>query len=151
MRFDLEAVIQRDIGVVYGFLMHIDAQPRHGRSQVKAYDKVTPGPPGPGTRYREVVRLPGGKEMVVHTELVDLEVPCSIRYTWHSSLFRGILEYHLATVGEGTFLTQHQTLETTCPMKILSPVISLLFWHKLRQRMQSIKALLESGKEGIGC
>lgn len=57
MEFEAKAVIHRPLEVVFGFFRDMHQQPRRKGSIVPVYDKITLGPVGVGTRFREIVRF----------------------------------------------------------------------------------------------
>jgi len=57
MRFELSIWIDRPPADVFAFLRDKDQYPQEVDSPVLTLDKTTPGPPGVGTGYREVVRM----------------------------------------------------------------------------------------------
>ena len=85
MRFRFVQTIEAPVERVFAFLRDIDRVAGEPGTVVPVYDKVTPGPAGVGTRYREVIRLLPGLEAEMMSELVRFEPPRFLGYR-----FRGL-------------------------------------------------------------
>ena len=145
MVFEVGAFIQRPIAEVFAFFRDIERYAGRAGSVVPVYDKLTPGPTGVGTRYREVIRLTPWHTMENESELTEFEPPTRLasRFWFRSGLLYGDLAYDLAPSNGGTCVTQRQTLELRGWLRPLRPFIRLTFARRLRWRMATIKRLLE--------
>jgi len=143
--FELAAVIRRPLAEVFAFLRDIDQHAGQKGTLVPVYDKLTPGPVGVGTRYREVVQLMPFVTGEVRTEVVGYEPGRRLAYRYAAMGMEGALTYWFAAVDEGTRLVQQQSLRPSGALRILSPMIGALFSVMLRWRLAGIKRQLERG------
>lgn len=75
MYFELEVAIERKPAEVFAFMRDKDLYPQKPGSKVLALEKLTPGRPGVGTRYREVVRMLPFFRGTILSEITRFEVP----------------------------------------------------------------------------
>lgn len=145
MEFELSAFIQRPVGEVFGFLRDIERYAGLPGSVVPVYDKLTPGPTGVGTRYREVIRLTPWHSMENESELTEFEPPARLasRFWFRNGRLHGALLYTLTPHNGGTHLTQRQTLAPRGWLRPLRPLIRFTFARQLRRRLDTIKFLLD--------
>ena len=67
MHFETEAFIHRPPEDVFAFFRDMHHLPRQKDSVVPIYDKMTPGPVGVGTRFRD--RAPGPRRMAAPRQI----------------------------------------------------------------------------------
>lgn len=141
--FELHAVIDRPRADVFAFFRDMDQHAGQEGSVVPVYDKVTPGPTGVGTRYREVVRLfpfPAGE---VISEITRFRPGRELGYTFSGLGMDGDLVYRFEPVEGGTRVDQRQRLRPRGLLKVARPLIGLCFGWAVRRRLAGIKSLLE--------
>lgn len=150
MEFHLACSIDCSPAEVFTFLSSLDQLPWEQHPVVADYQKVTPGPTGVGTLYREVVRLPLGMRMVIHSKVTRYELSRRLEYRWWAPGMRGELAYRLQPEGVGTHITQVQSLHPQGVFKLFSPLIQRVFSHRIADRLESIKAQLEGHETFTG-
>ena len=147
MEFEAKAVIHHPPEDVFGFFRDIHQQPRPKGSVVPVYEKITPGPVGVGTRFREIVRLLPFLKGEVISEVTGYDPPHRLDYRFVAfGKMDGELTYRLEPFGEGVEVFQRQTLwPRGTLLKVLSPLIGAAFSQAIAHRLKGIKKLLESG------
>jgi hypothetical protein len=147
VHFETEAFIHRPPEDVFHFFRDMHQQPRRESSVVRVYDKITPGPVGVGTRFREVIRLLPFLKGEVISEITGYEPPHRLDYGFVAfGKMEGELTYRLESSGEGVRVLQRQTLRPRGgPLKLLSPLIGATFSWAIAHRLRGIKKLLEDG------
>jgi hypothetical protein len=148
VHFDLSIGIDRPPADVFAHLLHKDRVRQEADSPVLVLDKLTPGEPDVGTRYREVVRMPTGWHSEILSCITRCEPPRLLEEDFTGpGPMHGHLAYEFSPAGEGTLLRQRETLEVTGPARVFSGVIRLALGKRLRNRLEGIKTALESGLE----
>lgn len=147
MHFEVEAFIHRPPEDVFDFFSDLHQQPRRKGSVVPVYDKITPGPVGVGTRFREVIRLLPFLKGEVISEITGYDPPHSLDYSFVAfGKMDGELTYRLEPVGEGVRVSQRQTLRPRGTLlRLLGPLIGTAFSRAIDHRLKGIKKLLEGG------
>jgi hypothetical protein len=143
VEFEFTEWIDRPPHEVYGFLRDIEYHAGREGSVVPVYDKITAGPVGVGSRYREVVRVLPFVRWEVTSEITDLEPGQKLAYLFSGVGMRGRLVYEFATEGSGTRVTQRQVLNPQGALKLCSPLIRPLFSVAGARRLRHIKGVLE--------
>ena len=143
MNFEFRAVIACPLAEVFAFFRDMDQQARQEDSVVPVYDKVTPGPTGVGTRYREVVRLLPGLTAEIRSEITAFEPERHLAYRFSGLGMDGVLNYYLEATELGTLVVQRQSLYPRGLLKLFNPLIEAAFSRAAGGRLQGIKALLE--------
>jgi len=125
--FELCIDISRPPVEVFAFLCNIDQMiaqtPLEKRRLVPVYEKVTPGPVGVGTRYRELVRVLPFAHMEILNEITGFEPDQRLELEWTGG-GKGDLAYRLDLMRGGTRLHQRQSLEPRGVLRLFSPFIS---------------------------
>ncbi|MGD8625595.1 MAG: SRPBCC family protein [Anaerolineae bacterium] len=145
--FDFAAEIECPLDDVFAFFRDVDQHAGQPGTVVPVYDKVTPGPVGLGTRYREVVQLLPFVAGEIRAEVVCYEPPHRLGYHFSGLGMDGTLDYRFQAVTGGTRLRQHQVLRPRGVLRLLSPLIRLTFGRVAGRRLIFIKAWLE-GEQG---
>lgn len=148
MEFELSAVIYRPLEEVFGFFQDIDQHAGQKGTIVPVYDKITPGPVGVGTRYREVVQVLPFVTGEILTEVVGHEPGQRLAYRFVALGMDGELTYRFEAAGEGTRVVQRQSLLPSGWLRLFSPMIGALFSRMITRRLAEIKRILESGGAG---
>jgi uncharacterized protein YndB with AHSA1/START domain len=144
MEFEFTAVIHCPPTDVFALFRDVDQYNEHEGSPVPVLDKITDGPVGVGTRYREVVRMMPGVTMTVLSEVTGYEPERYLASEWHSNVMEGHLAYVFEPVDGGTRVVQKMTLEPKGVLRVFSPLIKAMFSRAVGRRLEEIKALLES-------
>jgi uncharacterized protein YndB with AHSA1/START domain len=110
MEFELTAVINRPLEEVFAFFRDVDQHAGQKGTIVPVYDKITPGPVGVGTRYREVVQVMPFVTGEILTEVVGYEPSRRLAYRYVALGMAGELTYCFEAVKEGTRMVQRQSL-----------------------------------------
>lgn len=146
MEFEVATHIDRPPAFVFKALTALDQVGRDPRSLVPVYEKTTPGPVAPGTKYREVVRMPLGFLWEVTSELTEVVPAERLSMTWAGPGMRGSITYHFRDDGGGcTHLRQCEWLEPLGLLRAASPLIRATFGRALESRIRSIKTGIEAG------
>lgn len=146
MYFDLPVTIDRSPDDVFGFLAYKDRYPQLPGSPVLVLEKLTPGAPGVDTRYREVVRVLPLVSKEILSRVTRFEPPRFLEEDFVGpGPMRGHLAYEFSEANGGTLLVQRETLEVVGPWRLFSPVVERMLGRQLRNRLEGLKSVLESG------
>jgi hypothetical protein len=148
MEFELTAVINRPLEEVFAFFRDVDQHAGQKGTIVPVYDKITPGPVGVGTRYREVVQVMPFVTGEILTEVVGYEPSRRLAYRYVALGMAGELTYWFEAVEEGTRMVQRQSLWPSGLLRLFSPLIGAMFSRMIERRLVGIKGYLESGAHG---
>lgn len=143
LEFELMVVINRPVEEVFAFFKDIDQHAGQKGTVVPIYDKLTPGPVGVGTRYREIVVLLPFLTGEIQTEVTAYEPGKKLGYQFVAMGMPGELTYLFEPTAAGVKLVQRQSLSPKGWMKPFSPVIKAMFFRKIVKRLTGIKRLLE--------
>ena len=143
LAFHFAADVERPLDDVFGFFRDVDQHAGRVGTVVPVYDKLTPGPVGLGTRYREVVRVLPFVQGEIVSQVVCYEPPHKLGYRFAGLGMDGELEYRFQAVDCGTRVSQRQILRPRGLLKQLRPLIRITFGRVAGRRLVSIKALLE--------
>ena len=143
--FELSITINRSPADVFAFLRDKDTYPQEDGSPVLILEKITPGPPGVGTRYREVVQMLPFIRGEILSEITRFEPGQFLEEDFQGAGMEGHLAYQFLAEGGGTKLVQRETIFWRGLLKVLEPVIRLVLSRQLRERLEGIKTVLESG------
>jgi hypothetical protein len=150
MYFELSIAIHRPPSDVFAFLRDKDKYPQKKDSPVLILEQTTPGAAGVGTHYREVVQmLPFVREEIL--SVITRFEPCELlEEDFEGAGFKGHLAYQFLPEDDGTRLIQRETMSAQGFLKVLEPVIERMLSHRLWERLEAIKAILESAKAVAG-
>lgn len=151
MRFELSVRIERPPEDVFAFLRDKDLFPQEPGSPVLVLDKITPEAVGIGTRYREVVQMLPFLRGDIRSAITRFEPPRFLEEDFRGGGMSGHLAYEFVPDGDATILIQRETLEAHGLLRPFAGLIERSLAGKLRERLESIRAILESGwKEDPG-
>lgn len=145
MYFELSISISQPPAEVFAFLRDKDKYPQEQGSPVLALEKTTLGPPGVGTRYREVVQMLPFYQGEILSEITRFEPNEYLEEDFKGAGMVGHLAYQFLPEQDGTKLIQRETLHGQGLLKLCEPIIRLLLDRRLHERLEDIKAVLESG------
>jgi len=145
MYFDLSITIDRPPGDVFAFLRDKDKFPQKPGSPVLALQQTTPGPPGVGTRYREVVQMLPFYRGVILSVITRFEPGAHLEEDFAGAGMKGHLAYTFLPEDGGTRLIQQETLEPQGLLRLFAPWIERSLSRQLHHRLEGIKQVLEAG------
>ena len=145
MYFELSITIDRSPSDVFAFLRDKDKYPQEEGSPVLILDKLTPGPPGVGTRYREVVQMLPFVQGEILSEITRFEPSEFLEEAIQGAGMEGHVAYQFLAEGGGTKLIQRETIFFRGLLNVLKSMIRLALSRRLRERLVDIKKFLESG------
>jgi len=151
MDFRFTAVIERPLADVFAFFRDVDQHAGKEGTRVPVYDKVTPGPAGVGTRYREVVQVLPFVRGEMLSEIIEYEEGKRLGYQFEGMAMEGELAYTFEAVEGGTRVVQEQALRPRGMLRRFGAAIGKTFSTMAQKRLDGITALLEQGvREGVG-
>ncbi len=139
--------IRRGPDAVFDFLANVDRVQQAEGSRVLALDRTTSGPPGLGSKYREVVRmLPfyGGE---ILSEITAFEPPVLLEMVWTGPAMTGRDRYELAEIAGGTKLTHQKWTSGRGLLRVMEPLMRRALIPRLELRLEDIKRILEEGHD----
>lgn len=148
MDFELTTVVNCPLEKVFAFFRDVDQHAGQKGTIVPVYAKITPGPVGVGTRYREVVRVASFVTGEILTEVTGYEPGQRLAYKYVALGMAGELTYRFEGTDGGTRVTQRQSLWPGKWLKLFSPMIGAMFSRQITRRLSGIKNLLENGAQG---
>lgn len=144
MYLELSTSIHRPPADVFAFLRDKDKYPQEEGSPVFVLEKTTPGPPGIGTCYREVVQMLPFYRGEIWSEITRFEPNEYLEEDFRGAGMVGHLAYQFLPEKEGTKLIQRQTLHYQGLLRFCEPVIRVILDRRLHKRLEDIKTALES-------
>jgi len=140
MYFELSITIRRPPLEVFTFLRDKDKHPRG----VLLLEKVTPGEPGVGTLYREVVQMMPFVREEILSVITRFDPDEYLDENFEGAGFKGHLAYQFLQEDDRTRLIQRETMFARGLLKVFEPLIKRMFCRHLQERLEAIKAILES-------
>jgi hypothetical protein len=144
MDFELSVIIHRTPDDVFAFFRDKDRHRQKTGSPVLGIEKLDPGPPVPGTRYREVVQILPLIRGEICSRITRIEPGSYLEEDFEGAAMRGHLAYKFLDIGNGTRLIQRESLAAQGFLKVLDPIIRRMLFRRLLDRLEGIKLLLES-------
>ena len=144
MYFELSISINRPPADVFAFLRDKDQYPQEQGSPVLVLEKTTPGLPGVGTRYREVVQMLPCYQGEILSEITRYEPNEYLEEDFRGAGMHGHLAYEFLPEKGGTKLIQRETLHYQWLLRFFEPLIGLVLERRLRERLADIKKVLEN-------
>jgi hypothetical protein len=145
MYFELSVTIERPPSDVFAFLRDKDLYPQEPGSPVLVLVKTTDGPPAVRTRYREVVQMLPFVRGEILSEITRYEPDRYLGEQFRGAGMQGHLLYEFVPRGNGTELIQRETLQPLGMLRLAGPLIKRMLYRRLRERLEAIKSILESG------
>lgn len=140
-------LIQVSPEVVFDMLANVHRVRQAEDSPVRTLDLTTPGPPGVGSRYYEVVRMLPFYDGEIISEITAFEPPRLLEEIFTGPGMTGRLKYQMQSMGEATLLTQQQCFSYRGLLRLCEPIIRIPLFRRLRWRLGLIKQGLEKGLE----
>jgi uncharacterized protein YndB with AHSA1/START domain len=133
--------IDRQLDEVYDYLVDLEHVPEWNWA-ISSTRKVTPGPVGVGTQYRQERSVPSrAVEMI---EVTRLEPPRRVEVTGRIGPFDAQLTYELAPTNAGTRLTNTAELEPTRPFGLVGGIFAGPIKASVGENLMVLKSVLES-------
>ena len=148
MEFRLSIAVDRPVAEVFAFLEDMRNHPQEERSQVILVEKLTPGPAGVGTRFREMVQTLPFVRVEMISEVTQHDPNERIEIAWHGGGMEGVLTYCFESQNGVTGLSLHETVTVKGLARLVEPLIRRTFERMLVNRLHGIKRVLESRNEG---
>lgn len=145
MYFELSISIKRPPADGFALLRDKDQAAHEEGSPVLLLEKTTPGPPGLGTHYRELVQMLPFLTGEILSEITRFEPNRHPEEKFRGAGMHGHLAYQLLPVTNGTQLIQRELIHYRRVLKYCEPILQVFFSRRLRERLENIKAVLESG------
>jgi hypothetical protein len=122
MYFELSIHIERSPAEVFAFLRDKDRFPIEEDSPVLILEKITPGPTGVGTRYREVVQMLPFLRGEIRSVITRYDPDEYLEEDFWGSGMKGHLAYQFLLEGGGTRLVDCLTsLSNKCLVRVWYP------------------------------
>jgi hypothetical protein len=144
MNFELSVFIKRNPNDVFAFFRDKDEIRQKKGSPVIIIEKTSSGKTGTGTRYREVVQILPWLKGEIFSEIIEYEEGKTIKEEFWGAGMKGNLTYQFIAHYQDTKLIQKEKLSFTGMLFILSPLLYLLLYPRLKERLNGIKQLLEN-------
>jgi uncharacterized protein YndB with AHSA1/START domain len=138
--FENTVMIGRPIEEVFGFLSDFENVPRWNDAIVETH-KVSEGPVGVGTIYRQVRSVPSRSEE--HFEVTAYDPPRQLELRGQLGPFPSRLAYALDAIPEGTRVTNTVELELRGPGRLLGRVAVPRVRAAVAANLQKLTELLE--------
>jgi uncharacterized protein YndB with AHSA1/START domain len=135
--------IERAPAEVFAFIADFENSPKW-QSMVSASEKLSDGPVGPGSRFREYAKAMGSKGWVT-LDITSYEPERRIGY--RSSRFGAlapVAAFSVEPAGSGTRVTFEGDPNPVLPLKPLSPVLGRVAGRLWQRNLESLKELLEN-------
>jgi hypothetical protein len=140
IHFENTVEIARDPRVVYTYLADLEHTPEWNWA-ITSSRKVTPGPVGVGTRYRQVREVP--RAAVELLELTGLVPDRTVQVEGSIGGFRARVGYELEPSALGTRLTNRVELDPRVPLGPLTNLVGRRIRSSVADNLDVLKGLLE--------
>ena len=139
--FDNTVTIARPAGEVFAFLADFQNVPRWNYA-IEQTRKLSPGPVGVGTAYRQTRTIPRRTEEGF--EVTDFEPPSRLAIHGRIGPFQATAGYLLEPVAGGTRLTNHVELEpSSALLRLVGPLAVSSVKAAVARNLTALKGLLE--------
>ena len=141
MKFTNTITINRRPAEVFAFLAHFENVPLWNYA-ISETRKITGGPVGVGSRYRQTRTVPTpGEETFAVTEF-EADRRLSIRGT--IGPFQGDVTYLLEPAGSATALTNTMNLQPSGPLRLVAPFAASRVKSAVAANLDTLKQILET-------
>ena len=142
MKFTNTITINRQPDEVFAFLAHFENVPRWNYA-ITETGKITGGPVGVGSRYRQTRTLPTRSEEAF--EVTEFEPFRTLSIEGALGPFEGEIRYLLEPVGSATVLTNTMTLQPSGPLRLVAPLATSRVKAAVAKNLNTLKQILEEG------
>jgi len=141
--FQNTVTIRRPVEEVFAFLADFENVPRWNYAIVET-KKISHGPDGVGTTYRQVRSLPSRSEEAF--AVTAFEPPSRLEVHGQIGPFTATIGYLLVPMGDGTRLTNTVDLRPASgALRLLAPLAASRVKMAVAANLDTLKQLLESG------
>jgi polyketide cyclase/dehydrase/lipid transport protein len=142
--FENTVAIIRPLKEVFAYLAGAENLPRWNYA-IEQTRKITPGPVGVGTVYRQTRTIPSRSQE--EFEIVVFQPPGQLALDGTFGPFRARTSYLLEPVPGGTGLTNRWDLEaTSAPLRLLAPVAIPRVKAAVAENLRALKQILENAR-----
>ncbi len=146
IEFSSSITIAKPPEEVFNFLANIDRVEQAQDSPVLALDATTPGPPAPGSKYREVVRILPFYHGEFISVITSFEPSRLLEMNFTGPAMTGRDRYELTETLGGTELVHKKWVSFPGLLRIMEPLMRRPLFPRLQARLEAIKQHLEEGK-----
>jgi hypothetical protein len=143
--FENTVIIRRPVEEVFSFLADFENVPRWNYAIVET-TKVSPGPVGVGTTYRQTRSVPRRSEEGF--EVTAFEPPRRLEVQGQIGPFRARISYLLEPTGSGTRLRNAVDLGSSGLSTIVALPVTSRVKHAVAANLDTLKQLLGAGRHG---
>jgi carbon monoxide dehydrogenase subunit G len=146
--FENTVTIRRPVEDVFAFLADFENVPKWNDAIVET-TKVSPGPVGVGTTYRQTRSAPSRSDEAF--EVTVFEPASRLEVQGGLGLFTARVSYLLEPAGSGTRLTNAVDLGSSGLLTLVAPLATSRVKHAVAANLDTLKQLLEGGgRPGVG-
>jgi len=145
--FQNTVTIRRPVEEVFAFLADFENVPRWNYAIVET-TKVSPGPVGVGTTYRQTRSVPRRSEEGF--EVTAFEPPRRLEVQGQIGPFRARISYLLEPTGSGTRLRNAVDLGSSGLSTIVALPVTSRVKHAVAANLDTLKQLLDAGRHADG-
>jgi len=141
IRCESTVTVARPPAEVFPFLLEADKVPRW-MSGLEAYEPLSPGPLGVGSRIRQALSV-SGQQLRFELEITALDPPRTAVLRFEGSGFKAANEYAVAAAPAGTTVTWAITGDaTSLKARLIAPMVQAKLQEKLDGDLARLRALL---------
>jgi uncharacterized protein YndB with AHSA1/START domain len=140
MKFTNTITINRQPAAVFRFLAHFENVPRWNYA-ISETRKITGGPVGVGSRYRQTRTLPTPSEETF--EVTEFEPDRKLSIRGALGPLRGEVAYLVAPAENGTNLTNIMNLQPSGPLRFVAPLAVSRIKSAVAANLDTLKQILE--------
>jgi uncharacterized membrane protein len=141
MKFTNTITVGRRLDEVFAFLADFENVPRWNYA-IAETRKITDGPVGVGTRYRQTRTLPTRSEETF--AVTEFEPVHRISIDGALGPFEGEIRYLLEPLGNATVITNTMTLQPSGPLRLVAPLAAPRVKAAVATNLDVLKQLLEA-------
>jgi len=146
--FDNTVTISRPAGEAFAYLADAENLPRWNYA-IEQTRKISPGPVGVGTVYRQTRTLP--RRSQEEFQVVVFQPPGQLAFDGTFGPFKARTSYLLEAVTGGTRLTNRWDLEpTSAPLRLLGPLAIPRVKAAVAENLRALKQILENDRGVAG-
>jgi hypothetical protein len=142
--FESTVTIRRPVEDVFGFLADFENVPAWNYAIVETR-KVSPGPVGVGTTYRQTRSVPRRSEEGF--EVTVFEPPSRLEVHGEIGPFRARVSYALEPTGDGTRLTNAVELRSSGLLRLAAPLATARVKRAVAANLDVLRQVLERGDQ----
>jgi hypothetical protein len=144
--FENTVIIRRPVEDVFAFLADFQNVPKWNYAIVET-TKVSPGPVGVGTTYRQIRSVPSRSEESF--EVTVFEPASQLEVQGQIGPFRARISYLLEPTGSDTRLRNAVDLGFSGLSSLVAPLAAARVKHAVAANLDTLKQLLEEASRGV--